>query len=195
MHFYRKCWFDPFEEQFMSPFLSDCPSLMLGIVIHCIQHSQAMLVRGVCELAHSFFHLITFKKELLQSLNSNTLLAYLQSEFKNSAFHFRVVLLGPYWTGSRCTNNDENRNIKAQFTNKWLLPFIPSNQINVESYEGSLCDGDDAMVRCCDRAMMMERWSDDDEAMFCRVIIFALSRHRHHMFSLSTFCNPREQVL
>ena len=56
MHFYRKCWFDPFEEQFISPFLSDCPSLMLGIAIHCIQHSQAMLERGVCELAHSFFH-------------------------------------------------------------------------------------------------------------------------------------------
>ena len=56
MHFYRKCWFDPSEEQFISPFLSDCPSLMLGIAIHCIQHSQAMLERGVCELAHSFFH-------------------------------------------------------------------------------------------------------------------------------------------
>ena len=42
----------------MSPFLSDCPSLMLGIAIHCIQHSQAMLERGVCELAHSFFHFI-----------------------------------------------------------------------------------------------------------------------------------------
>ena len=56
MHFYRKCWFDPFEEQFKSHFLSDCPSLMLGIAIHCIQHSQAMLERGVCELAHSFFH-------------------------------------------------------------------------------------------------------------------------------------------
>ena len=40
----------------MSPFLSDCPSLMLGMAIHCIQHSQAMLERGVCELAHSFFH-------------------------------------------------------------------------------------------------------------------------------------------
>ena len=40
----------------MSPFLSDCPSLILGISIHCIQHSQAMLERGVCELAHSFFH-------------------------------------------------------------------------------------------------------------------------------------------
>ena len=39
----------------MSPFLSDCPSLMLGIAIHCIQHSQAMLEPGVCELAHSFF--------------------------------------------------------------------------------------------------------------------------------------------
>ena len=56
MHFYRKCWFNPFEEQFISPFLSDCPSLMLGIAIH----SQAMLERGVCELAHSFFHLMMF---------------------------------------------------------------------------------------------------------------------------------------
>ena len=37
-------------------FLSDCPSLMHGIAIRCIQHSQAMLERGVCELAHSFFH-------------------------------------------------------------------------------------------------------------------------------------------
>ena len=27
---------------------------MLGIAIHCIQHFQAMLERGVCELAHSF---------------------------------------------------------------------------------------------------------------------------------------------
>ena len=57
MHFYRKCWFDPIEEQFMSPFLSDCPSLMLGIAIHCIQHFQAMLECGVCELAQSFFHI------------------------------------------------------------------------------------------------------------------------------------------
>ena len=56
MHFYRKSWFNPFEEQFISPFLSDCPSLMLGIAIYCIQHSQAMLERGVCELPHSFFH-------------------------------------------------------------------------------------------------------------------------------------------
>ena len=58
MHLYRKCWFDPFEEQFISPFLSNCPSLMLGIAVHCIQPSQAVLERGVCELAHSFFHLI-----------------------------------------------------------------------------------------------------------------------------------------
>ena len=31
--------------------------VMPGIAIHCIQHSQAMLERGVCELAHSLFHL------------------------------------------------------------------------------------------------------------------------------------------
>ena len=49
------------------PFLSDCPLLMLGIAIHCIQHSQAMLERGVCELAHSFFHCI-MKSQLLDIL-------------------------------------------------------------------------------------------------------------------------------
>ena len=52
------CRFDPFEEQFISPFLSDCPSLMLGSAIHCIPHSQAMLEYGVCELADSFFHIV-----------------------------------------------------------------------------------------------------------------------------------------
>ena len=122
-----------------------------------------------------------------------------QSEFKNSAFHFRVVLLGPYWT--RCTNNDENRNIKAQFTNKWLPPFIPSSQINVESNEGSSCDGDDAMVRCCYRAMM-ERWSDDDEAMLCRVIIYMLYRviaitcSRYRLFAIrgNKFCKSWERI-
>ena len=31
---------------------------MLGITIHYIQHSQTMLERGVCELAHSFFHFL-----------------------------------------------------------------------------------------------------------------------------------------
>ena len=29
--------------------------IMRGISIHHVQHSQAMLERGVCELAHSFF--------------------------------------------------------------------------------------------------------------------------------------------
>ena len=29
---------------------------MLGIAIRCIQHFQAMLERGVCELAQSLFH-------------------------------------------------------------------------------------------------------------------------------------------
>ena len=54
----------------MSPFLSDCPSLMLVIAIHCIQHSQAMLERGVCELAHSFFHCPVFKDLGITSVNS-----------------------------------------------------------------------------------------------------------------------------
>ena len=38
-------------------FLSDWPSLMHGISIRYVQHSQAMSERGVCELAHSFFHI------------------------------------------------------------------------------------------------------------------------------------------
>ena len=70
MHCYRKCRFDLFKEQIISLWtlakifcatqmklvLSDCSSLMFGIAIRCIQHSQAMLERGLCELAHSFFH-------------------------------------------------------------------------------------------------------------------------------------------
>ena len=37
-------------------FLSDCSSVMHDIIICYVQHSQAMLEHGVCELAHSFFH-------------------------------------------------------------------------------------------------------------------------------------------
>ncbi|XP_078322396.1 uncharacterized protein LOC111103871 isoform X3 [Crassostrea virginica] len=61
LYFGKEMLVDPFEEQFISPFLSDCPSLMLGIAIHCIQYSQAMLEHGVCELAHSFFHFLFIK--------------------------------------------------------------------------------------------------------------------------------------
>ena len=37
-------------------FLSDCPSLLHGIDICYVQHSQAILECAVCEPAHSFFH-------------------------------------------------------------------------------------------------------------------------------------------
>ena len=40
---------------FMNDFLSDCPSLMHGIAIRYVQHCQAMLECGVCELAHFSF--------------------------------------------------------------------------------------------------------------------------------------------
>ena len=43
--------------QIKTSFLCICLSLMLGIAICCIQHSQTMFGHGVCELAHSFFHL------------------------------------------------------------------------------------------------------------------------------------------
>ena len=56
MHFYRKCWFDPFEEQFISPLFPDCPSLMLGIAIHCIYNilKQCWSVGYVSLLTFSF---------------------------------------------------------------------------------------------------------------------------------------------
>ena len=43
---------------------------MLGIAIHCIQHSQAMLERGVCELTHSFFHFMLAKLLNLEKKDS-----------------------------------------------------------------------------------------------------------------------------
>ena len=50
--FLQKCWFDPFEEQFISPFFSDCPSLMLGIAIHTAFSSN---VGAWCMWACSLF--------------------------------------------------------------------------------------------------------------------------------------------
>ena len=43
---------------------------MLGIAIHCIQHFQAMLERGVCELAHSFFHFSKKKNDMSTFLSA-----------------------------------------------------------------------------------------------------------------------------
>ena len=37
-------------------YLSLCPSLMHGIAICYVQHCQATLERGLCELHHYFFH-------------------------------------------------------------------------------------------------------------------------------------------
>ena len=78
----------------MSPFLSDCPSLILGIAINCIQHSQAMLERGICELAHSFFHLLL---EIwlfsLPELNTRVIFSYLLlSVYLGNSSHFLLVL-------------------------------------------------------------------------------------------------------
>ena len=39
-------------------FLSDCPSQIYDVAIRYVQYCQAMLERGICELAHSFFHCI-----------------------------------------------------------------------------------------------------------------------------------------
>ena len=54
--YFKGAIYIPFE-------LSDCPSLMLGIAIHCIQHSQAMLECGLCELANSFFYFFQCLKD------------------------------------------------------------------------------------------------------------------------------------
>ena len=71
--FYQECWFDLFEEQFISPFLSDCLSLMLGIAIHCKQNSQAILeqfwsVGYVSLLTFSFIKLCHFEFSILSLL-------------------------------------------------------------------------------------------------------------------------------
>ena len=76
MHFYRKSWFDLFKEQFISllnfgqnHFVQlrwNLFSVWLPITnAQCIQHSQAMLDCGVCELAHSFFHWWLFMLNVL----------------------------------------------------------------------------------------------------------------------------------
>ena len=66
-------------------FLYDCPSLMLGIAIRCIQHSQAMLERGVCELPHFFFHFALLKllqKSLIVLKSQRTLRNIFSNVFK-----------------------------------------------------------------------------------------------------------------
>ena len=85
--FLQEMLVDPFEEQFISPFLSDCPSLMLGIAFHSIQHSQAMLERGVCELAHSFFHYIFNQNTQIYPFNHCVMSKVLFSPWKNYQYY------------------------------------------------------------------------------------------------------------
>ena len=68
VHFYRKCWFDLLKEQFVSllnfgqnyfvQLRWNWFSVRLPVTNAWNCHSQAMLERGVCELAYSFFHLL-----------------------------------------------------------------------------------------------------------------------------------------
>ena len=55
------CWFDPFEEQFISPFLSDCPSLMLNWNCHSLYTAFSSNVGAwgmwACSLFLSFNYL------------------------------------------------------------------------------------------------------------------------------------------
>ena len=69
---------------------------MLGIAIHCIQHSKAILERGVCELAHSFFHLHQCLLNLFLNHRGKGSISPNQHYFfvlKSSRFVFRALFL------------------------------------------------------------------------------------------------------
>ena len=51
--------------------LPDWPIPPLIMVVCIVQHSQAMLERGVCELAHFLFHLIGCSKPVVYGSNCN----------------------------------------------------------------------------------------------------------------------------
>ena len=74
---------------------------MLGIAIHCIQHSQAMLECGVCELAHSFFH---FRNSL--------------NQFKSFFSRIHVPAIYMYVDIVDVLLNDSNKKNKEQFNSK-----------------------------------------------------------------------------
>ena len=103
MHFYRKCLFGLFKEQFISLmnfgqnyfvqlrwnwFSVRLSVWMFGNAIRCIQHFQAMLERGVCELAHSFFHLQIYGKRswiapsVISHFSSKRCASYRVTQFK-----------------------------------------------------------------------------------------------------------------
>lgn len=50
----------PISIEFDYNFIFNCPSLIHGIAICHVQHSQGMLECSVCELAHSLFHFFRF---------------------------------------------------------------------------------------------------------------------------------------
>ena len=74
----------------MKDILSDSPSLMLGIAIRCIQHSQAILKRGVCKLAHSFF---LFLKIVYSNIGTNIsgIRAHMTQNLMPSMFSFLIT--------------------------------------------------------------------------------------------------------
>ena len=86
-------------------FLSDCPSLMLGIAIRYIKHSQAMLERGESELAHSF---IIWLSDLTVPFNDNQY--YLDSSLTVS------ITCRVQWLSARLTWTVHWSNLTVQFS-------------------------------------------------------------------------------
>ena len=80
-------------------FLSNCPSLMLGIALRCIQHIQAMLEREVCEFAHSFFHLYFYHCFILMGCCYLYLPMIPENPEINASYVFRTQLMTPH---TRC---------------------------------------------------------------------------------------------
>ena len=70
---------------------------MLGIAIHCIQHSQAMVECGVCELAHSFFQF--FLQEVVEQEDDPLL------KLKSQKLVSCRICKGDHWT-TKCPYKD-----------------------------------------------------------------------------------------
>ena len=109
MNIYRKYWFNLFSQSYAffelrnlpkikvtTCFLSDCQSLiiMIGIAIPCIQHSQAMLERGICELAHSFFH---FYKKISAKSSVFPYIFHIKKAILDTYFEIAPVSLQSLW--------------------------------------------------------------------------------------------------
>ena len=98
---------------------SDCPSLMLGIAIRCMQHSQAMVERGVCELAHSFFHYDCLPYQGSHDANACTDVE--SHYFVWLAVKFPNILKTTTWLLSPCVANFSRSCVPVLITLQWSV--------------------------------------------------------------------------